>query len=742
MAVVAGVAFLPFVRGILSGASLYFRDLALYFLPLRRLALDGLRNGEIRFWNPYVHEGVPLTLPSVGYPADLLQLLRPDEVGISLVLALHVPLAAAGFYALGRRELDVPPVAAAGSALVYALGGFLLSTVNLYVVLQAAAWAPLVVLTVARVTRTGLGALPGASLAVAVALSTTGVEVVGQALMMGVLLGVSWDKSIGRRLGGAAAAVGLGLVLAAPVLLLVASQVEGSARSQGFSTDVVLAHSIHPFTLVQVVVGGLYGNLSNLAGEWWGQNFFPRGFPYILSLYVGAAALAVAAVGAWEGRDGHRARRRTVALLAIGLAIGLGRWAGLGVLVEALPAASSFRYPVKAFFTVHFALALLVAYGLARLADDVPRHWWRRLAASGTALGAVLVTVPLLPRLAPDGMRAFASAFFPPGTTPAAQETFLSRVLTDAAVGGVLALAVAATAVLALRGSVPSFRAAGLVAALLAADLLRTGSGLNPMVDRAFFQPSPDLSAVLEPLGRGRVFSCSFDSSRSYREGRLARGDDHEAWTFAVALETLTPAFNVPLRVPTALSPDLTMLVPEDRVATPNEATCRNLDGLLPRLRRAAVTTVLSVDPLRHAELVLRGTLRPARTEPVGVHVYELQEPAGRFSLPVVLLHESTDHLELEVQADAPGDLLVRDGWAPGWVARVDGRGVDLGQVDGRHRRVPVPAGRSVVSLDYRPPGLPLGLGLTTFGLVILVGLEVARRRRDRRGTRGSHPTV
>ena len=97
MATLVGVvAFLPFFRGAISGASLYFRDLALYFFPLRRLALEGLRSGEVRFWNPYLHEGVPLSLPAVGYPPDLLQLLRADAAGISLVLALHVPLAALG----------------------------------------------------------------------------------------------------------------------------------------------------------------------------------------------------------------------------------------------------------------------------------------------------------------------------------------------------------------------------------------------------------------------------------------------------------------------------------------------------------------------------------------------------------------------------------------------------------------------------------------------------------------------
>jgi len=116
-ALVSLVAFLPFLRGTLSGASLYFRDLSVGFFPLRRLALDGLRLGEVPLWNPYLHEGVPLSLPAVGYLPDLLQLLRPDEVGISLALALHVPLAGLAFFALARRLLALPSPAAAGGAL-------------------------------------------------------------------------------------------------------------------------------------------------------------------------------------------------------------------------------------------------------------------------------------------------------------------------------------------------------------------------------------------------------------------------------------------------------------------------------------------------------------------------------------------------------------------------------------------------------------------------------------------------
>jgi hypothetical protein len=555
-----------------------------------------------------------------------------------------------------------------------------------------------------------------------------------------------------RALGGAGAALTLGGLLAAPVLVLLAGQVGGSVRSQGFETDVVLAHSVHPFTLVQVVVAGLYGNVSNLAGEWWGQNFFPRGFPYILSLYLGPAALALAGVGAAAR---HALRWRLVLLGLAGLVLCAGRWAGLAAVVDALPALSAFRYPVKAFFTVHLALALLVALGLSRLASAESR-WWARLAAGAGALGGLLTLAPLLPHVAPASVDAFAAAFFPPGFDPRARTVLLHRVLVDAAIGGAVALAVAAVAGLAHRRTLPSSRAALLVVAMVAADLLRAGSGLNPMVDGSFFRPSPELAAELGFLRKGRVFTCSFDESRGYREAHAARGAAHETWTFQVAAETLTPAFNVPLRVSTALSPDLTMLVPEDRVLSPADATCHDLDTILPRLRRAGVHAIVSVDPLAHPALEPRGILAPGRLAPLRVHLYRLRAPlplvrvasgvvpvegppeTGGAPGRVVARRAGTDRLEIEVQADAPATLVVRDGWASGWRAWVDGAPTPVRRADGRHRGVAVPAGASMVVMRYRPPHLVPSLVTSAVALVVLVGLL---RRRRPGPTAGRPPT-
>jgi hypothetical protein len=249
---------------------------------------------------------------------------------------------------------------------------------------------------------------------------------------------------------------------------------------------------------------------------------------------------------------------------------------------------------------------------------------------SAGALGTLLVLLPLVHRLLPAAAAAFARGFFPPGLAADARAALLARVLGDAAVGGVVAIAAGAAAVLVLRSALSGPRAAWMVAALVAADLLRTGAGLNPMVTAAFFRPSPSLQARLESLRRGRAFTCSLEESPAYLAARTARGADHEAWSFAMLLETLTLVFNVPLGVPTALSPDLTMLVPGDRVFSPVEASCRDLDSIVPRLREAAVDTVVAVILLFHPDLEADGVLAPARVAPLAVHLHRLHDPRRR----------------------------------------------------------------------------------------------------------------
>ncbi|HET9317183.1 MAG TPA: hypothetical protein VFQ51_16440 [Vicinamibacteria bacterium] len=735
-AVAAFVSFLPFLRGLLAGRTFYFRDLSRQFWPSRLYVLQGLLHGELRFWNPYNHEGIPLPFSPVGYPLELLQVLWPTGAGLSLLLALHVPLAALAFLLLAR-ELRLSPLAAAGGGLVYALGGFTLSTLNFYVYLHAMAWAPVVLWGVLRAAEGGRRRLAVAAVVGAIAWTTAGVELVAQAFAVATVL--AWRRGDAKRLGRAAAAAALSLGLAAPVLLVMSGATAGTARAQGFSADLVLNQSIHPFTWLQVVVGQLYGVLSGGAERWWGANFFENGFPYILSLYLGAAALAVAAGGAAHARP-ERPRLLLLALLAI--VICLGRFAGWERVIDALPASlRGLRFPTKAFFTVHLVVALLVAFGLEALAQG-RRRAQSAIAAAGLALGGALTLAPALPALAPASTAWFIRHFFPPGVSPLAGAELLDSILADAAVGGGVAVLAGLVALGGRLGALSGAGAGLLTVALMAADLLRTGAGLNPMVDPAFLRPSEPVLALVAAERPTRVHTCEPVRSAAYWRGRAARPARHEAYTFAVWRDALAPHYNMSAGVPSALSEDTTALVPLSRVPPPG-LSCRDMDAAAPVLREAGVTHVVSLDPLDSPLLSAVGTAAPPVIAPAVVHLYALAgalprldvEPAGH----VRVISDASDRLRLEVTASQAGRVIVRDGFAPGWSASVDGRETRVEPFAGRHRAVAVPAGRSVVEMSYRAPGGRTGLAVMTATAALLV-LLCARPLRPAARESGASP--
>jgi hypothetical protein len=731
-AIAASLAFLPFARGVLGGQCFYFRDLALYFFPLRRFVVEGLRGLEVRFWNPYVHGGVPLALPPIGYPFDLLQILLPDERGFTLLLTLHLPLAAVGFFVLAR-SIDIARVAAVGGAVAYSLGGFALSTVNLYVYLQAFAWAPLVVWALVRAAQGGSRRMAVAAALVAVATSTTAIEIVAQTLLIALLLARQkrgWSAS-----ARVAVSVALGAGVAAAPLLVLAGAVAGSARAAGFPTEVTLAHAVHPMTLLQVLVGGLYGDLGRIADRFWGQNFFPLGFPYLLSLYIGGTTLALAAKGALRPNP---LRFALVALLLVGLVACLGPWAGLGPLVDSLPLLRRFRYPSKAFFTVHMSVALLAALGLDALTRSVEGRDWRGPAAALTGVGALLVAAPALPLLLPESTRWLLTHFFPPDAPMEMRLTWLGLIALDAARGGLVVGAAALVAVLAAKGRLRAPVAAAGLVALVAADLLRTGAGLNPMVTREFYALSPETRQWADRArGSGRIFTCDVGQSPSYLALRMGRPGGHETWSFALLADSLTPLFNVQARLPSAHSPDLTMLVPLDRVASPDEASCRDLASLVPRLRDMGVGHVLSLDSLRNPDLAPSGNLEPLRIAPAVIHTYTLRAPAPLVEIDrgrLVGFRERPGELQFEGHALEPTVAKVNVTPHAGWAARLDSRPASMLTTPDGRLTVPMPPGHHQVVLRFHPPGLTAGLVLSAVCAVLVCLLAMSREGRSPRG--------
>ncbi|HXY40743.1 MAG TPA: hypothetical protein VEQ10_13810, partial [Vicinamibacteria bacterium] len=234
-------ALLPDLAAALPLRTYFFRDFTVTFLPLRLFAARELRAGRVPFWNPYLSEGT-FQLPAL-YPPDLLHALCPGPVFVSWLLTLHLPLAALGAYWL-CRELGGSRAGAFLAGLVFALGGFALSCLNLYVFLQALALAPFVVGCLRRTARPGGRPLATAALVVALATATLAVEFVAQAVLAGLLLALAHG---GRRalLRGTAAAL-LGVAVAGVPVAVTLGLVPETARGAGLAADVALANAVHP----------------------------------------------------------------------------------------------------------------------------------------------------------------------------------------------------------------------------------------------------------------------------------------------------------------------------------------------------------------------------------------------------------------------------------------------------------------------------------------------------------------
>ncbi|HEX23019.1 MAG TPA: hypothetical protein ENH21_06255, partial [Chromatiales bacterium] len=370
---------------LVAGNALYFRDLQVFFIPLKQFLADSLARGELPFWNPGVSLGTPYFAEmqtGVLYPASWLLLLADGNHGIGLLLAFHLLLAAAGAYGLAR-SMGLAPPAALASASVFSLGGCMLSSVNMINFMQALAWLPWVLWAFERDARTpGLRSWVLAALAVGLQTLAgapdvsimTGLVVAGRQIMLaqgGVSTRLVWLPRV-------AAAYLAALLLACPQLLATYELYGQSVRTAGLSAAEIQSYSLRFGDLLSLI---LPPTLSR--EDWRISEVYSGGYvPLFLSLYVGWIAIAFSLFALWA--------RRGPALFWLALG-GIGVFLALGgnnpAAMWVYEAVAIFRYPEKYVVLLHVGLVLLVGLGV----DAWLRKYARRPRWLLAAVLAVLV---------------------------------------------------------------------------------------------------------------------------------------------------------------------------------------------------------------------------------------------------------------------------------------------------------------------------------------------------------------
>lgn len=720
-----------FGPALFQGHLLYFRDLSMHYAPQYAWVADSLQQGVWPLWNPRSNAGEPL-LPV--YPIDLLLLLLGGpRAPLGWGAALHLLVALVGASALGRR-MGLSPVAAWVAGAVWGLGGVFLSTFNLVQLSQAAAWEPVVLWAllgaVSRPTGRRLALL---SALVALQVSTLGAEVVLQTAVVGGVLTLGprlWRDR--RALVRLLLAGGLAALLAAPAVLGVWSLVAGTARDRGFSMSEALTFSVHPVALAEMALPRFLGEPHAFSDrDYWGRAYFPNGYPYFVTLYLGLPALLLAS-------RARRGRWRLWLLVFGGLLASLGRYGPLGLLDGDLTL--PFRGPQKLLLTSQLALALLAGFGLDRCRSEAPRGWRGVLALVVPGAGLVALALGLYVR--PDVVRGGLAHLAPPLLDPrglvAATELWPSLWLMS----GLLAVLVG---LLLARGG----RATGWASVVVVMDLLLMNHSVNPLAPPSFYDLRPDVARLVDEAaseGRYRWFSYGVAHTPGLLfEPRMLEASS-DVSLYALDRQTLfaqTPGLD---GLEAAFDLDRTGFAPPGATLAVDEAVPSRFRDQAVRLRWSNVRWIFSFRPLPEDLVRERGGVKLPEVQ-APLILYELRRPLPRaFWIPEVAhldpmapLPTGPPGVSAEVRYERlgphrvrltastpPGLLVVLDGHHPAWTAEDRSGPVDLLRVLGRYQALETPGGSRVYTLTYRPEWVFWSVVLLILGLL---GLGLLSRR-------------
>ncbi len=547
---------------------------------------------------------------------------------------------------------------------------------------------------------------------------------------------LAWRRSAWSRLGVWVAAAGLGAAIGAagwwPALLYSSDSFRGMGE-RGLSLAEVDKFSFAARDLVSLVwpraVG--YGGPT----YWGGMD----GTDY--SPYLGVVLVAFALRGAMTRVPGAR-MLAVVSVLAVLHALGstLGPLYGA---IHQIPLWNKFRVPFYTLIVASLALSLLAARGWDAFAAETPkptaRRAWIFVLAAIAVLGAALAWSPLREVYAGIARAARAGLDVPHAGEAAAAAG--RDLILRAALLGAAFLVIRTPRFAAFRG--PAF------AVLLAIDLgtvtvpaLVHSSG--PVAEVA--PPAPTALArtvrehprfrayvgnpapIREPsLGIGQFLEAYSNFWITWRARCLTgnHGAAPGAWRPAVRYEMTRQAsvlrawgvgfFDLPRETPggAALTP----------VAEDDHSRVYALAAAPGRAYTAAhVVRLDDLDQVGRA--MMTDEFQPAVVAVTTEPGLEGDYP-GSPGCTIEWKRDEPEHLVLETAGTERAFLVVADAHGAGWTATVDGTSAAIARVNLLARGVALPAGRHVVEMRYRTPGMGTGVTSTRIALAIAVLLAI-----------------
>jgi hypothetical protein len=349
----------------------FFRDLGPYFYPLRFTLYESFRSGELPLWNRHLAMGFPLLAAfqsGVFYPPHLLLLILSFFPAIRAIFVCHFLIAGIGTYYL-CRNWRFPPYLSIIGALLFTLGGTVVSLSNLLNHFQTAVWLPWLILSWEKV----LGMCSWKNFLGFIFIATmqflAGSPELFAASMILVLIdgvkvrqstpAISYGKMLSIVLTANLLVLGLVMVQVLPTAELFLE----SRRRHPIPPQEALHWSLKPVTLLNLFFLDKEVDLTIPRGV---RLFFGREAPFFVSYYLGA--LSAFGIGLWLYFSSLREKIVLLGLIGASLLVALGGYTPIyPFLFRHLPFLGMFRFPEKFFFFTYVLLLYVALKGLADL---------------------------------------------------------------------------------------------------------------------------------------------------------------------------------------------------------------------------------------------------------------------------------------------------------------------------------------------------------------------------------------
>ncbi len=359
-------------------------DTFLFFFPYWEAASSAVKAGALPIWNDSLFMGAPLLANSqVGlfYPLNwLVWLFLDTPKALTTSIVLHIIIAGAGAYTLGRKCLKLGHIASLIVGILFSLGGYFTSQVEHINQLQGMAWLPWFCLVQCNWIRKEFSWRKAASPAMAFAILLTLQLLAGHSqttfitlatlLFWSITDSILTEKRVGdnrisriigvssffRRLLYALLPLIIGgiiaLLISSVQLLPTLELISQSTRQGGLPASEVLSFSLHPLILTRALLPVFE---------------IPIFSEYVAGLPIIALVLALLAV--WYGR-GQRGTMIALILVVSGLLLALGPFNPIYHVFARLPVFNLFRAPARWLILYALGVSMLAGIGWQFLADS------------------------------------------------------------------------------------------------------------------------------------------------------------------------------------------------------------------------------------------------------------------------------------------------------------------------------------------------------------------------------------